>query len=137
MKLPILLTQQHMTGRYMAMAENIVKKTLDFGLGLALYSKEKVEALVEEMVNKGEVARKDARQLADDLVKKGEAERDEIRKMVSDEVKSALKTLGLAKDDESISKSELERIVHEQVEAALAKKASEAKAKKSEEPKKD
>lgn len=33
------------------MAENIVKKTLNFGLGLALYSKEKIEALVEEMVN--------------------------------------------------------------------------------------
>jgi len=107
------------------MAENIVKKTLDFGLGLALYSKEKIEALVEEMVSKGDVARKDARKLAEDLVKKGEVERDEIRKLVSEEVKNALKTLGLTKDNAAVDQSELERIVREQVEAALAKRSSE------------
>jgi len=119
------------------MAENIVKKTLNFGLGLALYSKEKIEALVEEMVNKGEVARKDARQFAEDLVKKGEEERDEMRKMVSEEVRSALKTLGLSHEDRRVSDEELERLVNEKVEAALASKAAEGRAKKADAPKKD
>ena len=114
------------------MADNIVRKTLDFGLGLALYSKDKIESLVEEMVSKGEVARKDARQFADDLVKKGETEREEIHKIVSDEVKNVLKTLGIVKSDEKANKNELERMVREQVEATLAQKAKDTN-----EPKKD
>ncbi len=104
------------------MAENIVRKTLDFGLGVALYSKDKIEALVEDMVSKGEVARKDARQLAEDLVKKGEDGRAEIRALVSEEVRSALKTLGLAKDDQSIDAEQLDKLVAEKVEAVLAKR---------------
>lgn len=104
------------------MTDHIVRKTLDFGLGLAMYSKDKIEALVEEMVNKGEVARKDARKLADDLVKKGEDSRAEIRTLVSDEVHSALKTLGIAKDDSPFDQERLDRLVAEKVEQALRKR---------------
>jgi len=49
---------------------NFLEKTLQFGLGLAAYSREKIEELVEEMVRRGEVAGKDARKLADELVEK-------------------------------------------------------------------
>lgn len=100
------------------MAENFMKKTLDFGLGLALYSKEKIETMVEEMVNRGDVARKDARKLAEELVEKGVEGREEIRKMISDEVHKTVSKLGLA--DETIRRDELAHIVREQVEAALA-----------------
>lgn len=101
------------------MTDHIVRKTLDFGLGLAMYSKDKIEALVEEMVSKGEVARKDARKLADELVKKGEDSRVELRALVSDEVRSALKTLGLSKDDAPFDQERLDRLVEEKVEQAL------------------
>ncbi len=100
------------------MSDNLVRKTIDFGLGLAVYSKEKIEELVEEMVKRGEVANKDARKVADELIEKGKAGRDEIQKLISSEVDKALTKVGLK--DEAARKSELERMVREQVEAALA-----------------
>lgn len=48
----------------------ILEKSINIGLGLFLYSREKIEAVVDELVNKGEVARKDAKDLVNDLVKK-------------------------------------------------------------------
>ena len=91
------------------MSDNLVRKTIDFGLGLAVYSKEKIEELVEEMVKRGEVANKDARKVADELIEKGKAGRDEIQKLISSEVDKALTKVGLK--DEAARKSELERMV--------------------------
>ncbi|MGI6299415.1 MAG: phasin family protein [Saccharofermentanales bacterium] len=100
------------------MSDNLLKKSFDFGLGLAAYSKEKIEEMVEEMVKRGEVANKDARKVADDLIEKGKSSRAEIQQMISNEVNHALKKIGLK--DEAARKAELELIVRKQVEAALA-----------------
>lgn len=89
--------------------KEIVEKSVNFGLGLAVYSREKIEELVEEMVQKGEVAQKDARQFASDLVKKGEEQRDEMKKLVHDEVTKALDKMDLARKSD----------IREQVAAAL------------------
>jgi polyhydroxyalkanoate synthesis regulator phasin len=37
---------------------NFLEKSFNFGLGLFLYSREKVEELVEELVSKGDIAKK-------------------------------------------------------------------------------
>jgi polyhydroxyalkanoate synthesis regulator phasin len=39
---------------------NLFEKSINLGLGLFSLSREKIEKTVEELVNKGEVARKDA-----------------------------------------------------------------------------
>lgn len=78
-------------------------KSFNFGLGLAVYSKEKIESIVDEMVNRGELAQKDARQVAEDLVKKGEEEREEIRKFIRSEVAAILKEAGFAPADQPSS----------------------------------
>ena len=89
--------------------KEFVDKSLNFGLGLAVYSREKIEELVEEMVQKGEVAKKDARDLAGDLVKKGEEQRTQVQKMVHDEVSKILDKMDLARKSD----------VKDQVAAAL------------------
>ena len=89
--------------------KEFVDKSLNFGLGLAVYSREKIEELVEEMVQKGEVAKKDARDLAGDLVKKGEEQRTQVQKMVHDEVTKILDKMDLARKSD----------IKEQVAAAL------------------
>jgi polyhydroxyalkanoate synthesis regulator phasin len=77
--------------------KELVEKTLNFGLGLAAYSREKIEELVEEMVRKGDVAQKDARQLAADLVRKGEEQKVELQKLVHDEVTRILDKMDLVR----------------------------------------
>lgn len=89
--------------------KEFLEKSMNFGLGLAAYSREKIEDMVEDMVKRGEVAQKDARQLAADMVKKGEEQREDLKKMVRDEVSTVLDKMDLARKSD----------IREQVAAAL------------------
>jgi polyhydroxyalkanoate synthesis regulator phasin len=92
---------------------NLLKKSLDMGFGLFAYSRDKIESMVDELVGKGEVARKDAQEFAKDLVKKGEEQREEIKKMIRDEIKVALDFENLAKKDD------VRAIIHEEIHNAI------------------
>ncbi len=98
---------------------SLIEKSINLGFGLFAYSREKVEDLVEELVNKGEVARKDARQFAGELVKRGEEQRNELKKLIKDEVTEALNYVNVAKKDDIVTKDEISRIVREQVMLVL------------------
>ena len=98
---------------------NSFDKSISLGLGLLLYSREKVEELVEELVDKGEVARKDARQFAGELVQRGEEERAELKKLVQGEVTVVLERLNMAMKDDFVTKNEIREIVNEQIQQAL------------------
>jgi polyhydroxyalkanoate synthesis regulator phasin len=89
----------------------LIEKSMDFGLGLAAYSREKIEELVEELVRKGEVAQKDARKFAGDLMVKGEEHKAELNKLIHNEIAAVLDKMDL------VRKSELQ----EQIQAALRK----------------
>ena len=98
---------------------NFLEKTLQFGLGLAAYSREKIEELVEEMVRRGEVAGKDARKLAEELVEKGEEQRREIQRLVEEEVRKTLDALGYVKRSSVLTQEDVDRIVREKVAETL------------------
>jgi len=98
---------------------SLFEKSTNLGLGLFAYSREKVEELVEELVIKGEVTKKDARQFAGELVKRGEEQRGELKKLIRDEVTEALNYVNVAKKEDIVSKEELSRIVKEQMMQVL------------------
>lgn len=98
---------------------NWLEKSLHFGVGLFLYSREKVEELVEDLVNKGEVAQKDAREFAGELMKRGQEQKEEVKKFIRDETAQALDHLNVAKKDDLITREEIAAIVREQVQKAL------------------
>jgi len=84
-----------------------------------VYSWEKVEELVEELVNNGEIAKKDARQFAGELVQRGEEQREELKKLIQGEVIIALDHVNVAKKDDLVTKNEIRDIVREQIQQAL------------------
>jgi polyhydroxyalkanoate synthesis regulator phasin len=86
--------------------KDLLEKSVSFSFGLAAWSKEKIEELVEEMVRRGEVAQKDARNFAGDLVKKGEEQRAEMRKLIREEITAALKDLGLGSEAKAPGETE-------------------------------
>jgi polyhydroxyalkanoate synthesis regulator phasin len=92
---------------------NSFEKSVNLGLGLLLYSREKVEEFVEELVGKGEVAKKDARQFAGELVQKGEEQREELKKLIQSEVTKALENVNVAKKEDIVTKEELTEIVRD------------------------
>jgi polyhydroxyalkanoate synthesis regulator phasin len=95
--------------------KEFLEKSVSIGLGLAAYSREKIEDLVEDLVQKGEVAQKDARQFAANLVQKGEEQKEELRKMIQNEINVILDKMDLVRKTE----------VQEQIQAALRKAGSE------------
>ena len=103
---------------------NAFEKSINLGLGLLLYSREKVEEFVEELVSKGEVSKKDARQFAGELVRRGEEQRDELKKLIQSEVTEALKLTNLAQREDIVSKDELRNIVREEIHSALQGQAN-------------
>ena len=98
---------------------NSFENVLNLGLGLILYSSEKIEDMVEELVSKGEVAKKDARQFAAELTKRGEEQREELKKLISEEVTKALGHVNVVKKEDLVTKEEITEIVREQVRQAL------------------
>ncbi len=99
--------------------KSFIEKSLSFGVGLATWSREKIEDVVEEMVKKGEISQKEAREFAGDLVKKGEAQRDELNKMVSKEVRKVIDQMELARKEDIVDQETLAKVVREQVQAVL------------------
>lgn len=98
---------------------NSFEKSVNLGLGLLVYSREKIEELVDELVRKGEVEKKDARQFAGDLVKKGEEQREELRNMIQNEVTKAFENANIAKKEDIVTKNEITEIVGEQIRQVL------------------
>ncbi len=98
---------------------NSFEKSINLGLGLLMYSREKVEELVEELVSRGEVARKDARQFAVELMQKGEEQREELKKLIQSEVIKALDHVNVARKEDLVTKDDIREIVKEQVRLVL------------------
>ncbi len=96
---------------------NVFDDAVNFGFGLFAYSREKIEAFVEKMVDSGSVAKQDAQGLTHDLIQKGGEQKEELRKMISEEVKKASQDLGISRDS-GITKDDIREIVREE----LAKK---------------
>lgn len=77
---------------------NFLDDTINFGFGLFAYSRDKLEAFVEKMVESGKVQREDAQGVMSDLVQKGEEQREEIKELIKKEV-AAMQGEKLTKDD--------------------------------------
>lgn len=98
---------------------DLFEKSINLGLGLFLYSREKVEELVDGLVSKGEVAQKDARRVAAELIQKGREQREEVEKLVRDEVAKALDHGDVARKADVVTRDEIREIVGEEIRRAL------------------
>jgi polyhydroxyalkanoate synthesis regulator phasin len=94
---------------------NLLERSMNLGLGLFAYSREKIEAVVDELVNKGEVSRKDAQKLVSELVIKGKEQREELKKLIKDEVKESLDYVNIARKEDLLTKDDIKNIVREQL----------------------
>jgi len=66
------------------------------GIGLLSMTHEKAQKIVDELIQRGEVQRGDAKEWVERLVQRGDEERQAIHKLIHDEVRSALDELGVA-----------------------------------------
>ncbi len=74
---------------------DLVKKGFLLGLGAAELTREKVETLVDELIQRGELAQKERRAAIEELLEGGRKAQDELFKRVRATVERAIGELGL------------------------------------------
>jgi len=74
----------------------LIEKSFLTGIGLLSMTHEKAQKLVDELSQRGEIQKDEAKDWVERLAHRGEEERQAIHKLIHDEVKSALDELGLA-----------------------------------------
>ncbi|MFH1098009.1 MAG: polyhydroxyalkanoate synthesis regulator, partial [Candidatus Desantisbacteria bacterium] len=66
------------------------------GLGIAAMAKEKVECVVNELVQRGDVSKKDADGIVEALVKRGQEAEGEIQVIIRQEIVKIMDEMGIA-----------------------------------------
>ena len=95
---------------------DIIKKSIYLGLGAATATKEKVESIVDELIEKGQLSRDEKVGAVRDILDKIEKEEKEISDRIKSAVEKAVKEIGLA------TKNDIQKL-NKQIEA-LKKKLS-------------
>lgn len=80
--------------------KSIFEKGLAFGLGLAVKSKEQIEATVEELVNKGEIKKEESNRFVNELIQKGAETRVELDQMIKYRMKQVAEELNLVRTED-------------------------------------
>lgn len=96
---------------------NMIQKGLALGLGLAVTTKEQVEKVVDELVEKGELSKQESKQFVDELLKKGQETKKDIDEKINQKLKQSLNELDLAtKEEVDELKKRVEQLEKEQSE---------------------
>ncbi len=74
---------------------DIVKKAIFLGLGAIVMTQEKAEALVDELIKKGEVASTERYKAVDKLLKEADRQQKEFQDRVNETVRKTIAGMGL------------------------------------------
>lgn len=78
----------------------LIKKALLTGVGVAALSKEKVEELAKDIVEKGKMTEQEGQKLVDQLLISSEEARQDLQKQIETKVEAVLEKMNLAKKSE-------------------------------------
>ncbi|OGQ97378.1 MAG: hypothetical protein A2521_08395 [Deltaproteobacteria bacterium RIFOXYD12_FULL_57_12] len=91
---------------------DFMKKVAFTSVGLAFLTKEKVEELAREIIEKGKLSEQEGREILEELRKKSEQARSDVENKVSDMVQKTLTKMNLAtRDDLAKLETRLDEIV--------------------------
>jgi polyhydroxyalkanoate synthesis regulator phasin len=79
---------------------DLMKKAMLAGVGLAAMTRDKVEEVVQELTEKGEMTEKEGKELVDELVKKSEKAKKDLEEKIEGMVEKVLGKMNLATKDD-------------------------------------
>lgn len=89
----------------------LVKKVLLTGVGVAALSKEKIEDLAKDFVEKGKMTEQEGKKLVDQLLSSSDEARQDLQKQIEGKVQAVLEKMDLAKkSDLEALKMEIEEL---------------------------
>ncbi len=99
---------------------DLMKKVLLTGVGMAALTKNKIEEIAKELVDKGNLSEKEGKEFIDDLMKKSEESRKEVEVKLEKFVKDSLARMNLASRDDVLK---LEKQIQELAKAMEGREA--------------
>ena len=93
---------------------DLIKKTMLTGVGLAAMTRDKVEELAMELIEKGEMTEKEGKELVDEFVRKSEQARKELETKVENIVERVLEKMNLATKEDITRLEEKIRYIEQQ-----------------------
>lgn len=76
----------------------LIKKAMFTGIGVASLTKEKVETVAKEFVDKAGLSEDEGKKFVQDILVKSAESKEDVRKQVEEIVSSTLEKMNLAKD---------------------------------------
>ena len=80
--------------------KELLKNVVYAGVGAAFLTRDKIEELRGELVNKGKLSKDEGKEFVDELLKKSEAAKDQLDLWLTRQVEDRVKQLNLATSDE-------------------------------------
>ena len=74
----------------------IIKKTLETGLGAVVMTQEKLRELTEELVVQGNLSKKEGSDLFEELKTSAEESQNKIKSIIEDQIHKVIKDMGIA-----------------------------------------
>jgi polyhydroxyalkanoate synthesis regulator phasin len=101
--------------------KDLLKNVVYAGVGAAFLTKDKIEELRGELVNKGKLSKDEGKEFVDELIKKSESAKDQLELWLNRQVEDRVRQLNLATSDEV---ADLRRKI-EELQVALNSQGSE------------
>lgn len=87
---------------------SLLEKGFLAGIGLLSMTREKAQAIIDDLSHEGELQKNEVKQWVDQLSDRGEEERQALRKLIRDEMKKVLDEMGL------VTKEDIQKILDKQ-----------------------
>jgi polyhydroxyalkanoate synthesis regulator phasin len=87
-------------GKRVANWGELFERSIELGLGAAMLTAESAQRIVNEMVNRGEVAREESTGLVDRLIVHGREQREQLRETIEKTTERLLERMNVARQDE-------------------------------------
>ncbi len=99
--------------------KELLKNILYTGVGAAFLTRDKIEEVRAELVEKGKMTKDEGKEFVDEVLKKSDSARDQLELWLNRQVEDRVKQLNLATSDEL---AELRRLV-EELQVAINKES--------------
>lgn len=100
-----------------------LKKTLYAGVGLAFFTRDKLEEMGKRMAEEAKLSEEDAKKFIDEVLKKSEDAKDAFEKAVNSGVKATLERLDIPRRAELKALEERVRILESQIKSPESRTA--------------
>jgi len=93
---------------------DLIKKAVLTGVGVASLTKDKIEDLAKELIDKGEMSEQEGEKLVQEMLGRAEESRETMKSQTESVVQNAISKMKLARvEDVELLKTEIERLREE------------------------